>query len=446
MRYNTLVCDIAEIQSQSNGDFRLSGVVNHVVGEDYIPDQMISVFVKGNKEDYLDGCDAGTFMLEKVDPETGYCGFPTRIPDGKTAEPALIGPLQVSWTDNAHKYQSVTLDKLGLEGDSLDKINRVSKQFAGSMRVSRNIIRMDDDQVIPGTRIASNAQWQRVVSEMIEDDPNMSSIIIRDGQRSAMVRLGWEKETQQHVLIPPTYNGKPMTFKGEQIEIIPVHQMDYLTNRFNPKKSTAVAEINNQLSKSERQLAFDAKLFPAWTHFASGVVVMRNLPKGGHTLERIAASFPTQPFKSIPGELRIMEKKPDQVNAIDALKDLMNSLNIPKEAAERLLQSIPTNTPTHAAESENGSDPRPGLPKEGFVDKTQRAARQAQTVLQRDSAAAQAGKPAAEARSQPAAESVKASESAKAAPAAAPSHVPAKPASETPDAPPPPRVSFGRRR
>lgn len=441
MRYNTLVCDIAEIQSQSNGDFLLKGVVNHVVGEDYIPDQMISVFVKGNKEDYLDGNGAGTFMLEKVDPETGYCGFPTRIQEGKTAEPALIGPLQVSWTDNAHKYQSVTLDKLGLEGDALDKINRVSKQFAGSMRVSRNIIRMDDDQVIPGTRMAPNAQWQRVVSEMIEDDPNMSSIIIRDGQRSAMVRLGWEKETQQHVLIPPIYNGNPMTFKGEQIEIIPVHQMDYLTNRFNPKKSTAVAEINNQLSKSERQLAFDAKLFPAWTHFASGVVVMRNLPKGGHTLERIAASFPTQPFKSIPGELRIMEKKPDQVNAIDALKDLMNSLNIPKEAAERLLQSIPTNTPTHAAESENGSDPRPGLPKESFIDKTQRAAHQAQAVLQRDSAAAQASKPAAE--------PVKASEPDKATPPTARTPAPQKAepvAPEAQDAPPPPRVSFGRRR
>lgn len=437
MRYNTLVCDILEIKRESNGDYRLKGVVNHVAGEDYIPGQSLAVSVKGDKGDYLGGVNAGTFLLEKVDPESGYCAFPTLIKAGKSADPALIGPLQVGWKDASGKYHNVTLDKAGLEGDALDQAGRASKQCADSLRVSRNLILLDDDHEILGRRVVPNAEWQKAVREMIADNPQMKSIIIRDGQAASMRHLRWDDKSQQYTFTPPERkDGSPILFKGDQVELIPVRQFEYLSNRFDPKKSTAVSEITQQLAKSDRQLAFDAKLFPSGQNFASGMVVFRNLPQGGHTLERIAASFPSQHFKSIPGELRILENRPDHVNAVDALQKLMSSLGVPKEEVARVLSSIQKNTaPTHATESAMANDPRPGLPQAGFIENTQQAARQAQAVLKQGAGAA----PVAAAPVAPAARS-----SVEPKPAA--QVTPPAPAPQGQDTPPPPRVSFGRRR
>ncbi len=453
MRYNTLVCNIVEIERQDNGDYALSGIVLQSVGEDFRADEMLSVAVKGNKAEYLGDLSAGIFLLEKVDPNTGYCQFPTRIPEGKTAIPALIGPLQVSWTDNANKYQVVTLDKAGLEGDALDKANRVSKQFPATMRVYRDLIELDEDGAALGARVTPTAQWHKTVAEMIQDDPRMTSIIVRDGRNASMVRLGWDKDAEQHVLVPPTYkDGTPVRFSGESVEIIPVQQMNFLTNRFNPKKSSAVAEINHQVGKSERQLAFEAKLYPQRGSFASGVAMLRDLPSGGHTLERVAASFPTWHYKSVPGALHIQEKRPDQVNVIETVKDLLGTLGVPQADIQAVLEKVKNRPgPTHAVESELANDTRPGLPKAGYIEETQRAARQGQAALQQVRGAANASA-ATRSPSTPAVATPAVATPAAATPAAATATpTPAAPAAAAPtppaqDLPPAPRVKFGRRR
>lgn len=449
MRFNTLVCDITKIDRQSNGDFRLNGLVNFAVGEDYLPDQGVSILVKGNKEDYIGKLEPGIFLLEKVDPESGYCAFPTRIGEGKTPIPALIGPLQVSWTDSANKYQTVTLDKAGLEGDALDKAGRVSKQFAGTMRVYRDLIELDADGDVVGASVATKNRVADVVADMIADNPQMTAVILRDGQQARMARLGWDKAAETHVFVPPkNKDGQEFQFKGDRIELIPVQQMNYLTNRFNPKKSSAVAEINNQLGKSERQLAFEAKLYPAFGSFASGIATLRDLPGGGHTLERVAASFPTLTFKSVPGELRIQEKPKDQVNAVDTVRDLLGSLGVPQELVQQVLEAAKNRPgPTHGTESEMANDTRPGLPKAGYTESVQAAAKTAQAALQREKAAAPAPA-AAPQKSEPAAANP--APAARPAPVAKPAPATAKPAPEVPpadnDAPPAPRVTFGRKR
>lgn len=428
MRYNTLICEIDKVQQQVNGDLFLKGTVTAALGEDYEPGQNAQFVIPAKKSEYLDDARPGTYLLERVDGESGVCAFPSVIRDGKSAFPAWIGPLQASWTDERNQFHVLTLDKAGLEGNALEQASQVLRKHAATLRVFRDIVEIDEEGLPKNAMEASTARWQEAVAGLIEDLPDMTSVIVRDGERATIARLQWDRESETRKLVPPALrDGTPVSFPRDTVELIPVFQLNYLTNRFNPKKSTAVTTLNRETDKTEKQQAFEAKLYANRGMFASGVAICRDLPGGGRTLEQVAASFPSLGFKHLPGSHAVpdnaVKAQPSARSAADPAQ-VLRELGIPEDRIAGVLALASGQGKGGDAPREHRETPQQPSNPEQVRGRAQR----------QDSAAERRAEPAA----QP-----------PAAPAAEPRHspeTPAQTATPTSDVRTAPKVTFGRRR
>lgn len=420
MRYNTVICEVEKVHQQVNGDLVLKGTVTAALGEDYEPGQAAQFVIPAQKSEYLDDARPGSYLLERVDGDSGVCAFPTVIRDGKSAFPAWVGPIQASWTDERKQFHVLTLDKAGLEGDALEQASQVLRKHAATLRVFRDLVEIDDEGLPRHAMDASAARWQEAVAGLIEDLPDMTSVIVRDGERATIARLQWDGETETRKLVPPTLkDGTPVSFRNDTVEIIPVFQVNYLTNRMNPKKSTAVTTLSREVDKTEKQQAFEAKLFANRGTFATGVAICRNLPSGGRTLEQVAASFPSMGFKHLPGSHAVPDNAARSTarSAADPAQ-VLRDLGIPED---RIAEVLAMTKAGNAAKSESRQEAA-RRPAEQADDT---AARKAATTAERP--AERPAKPAAaETRQAP--------------------ETPAPTANPTSDVRTAPKVTFGRRR
>ena len=360
MRYNTLICEVEQASEQTDGSFRLKGIVTAAVGEDYEVGQQAEFTVAADKAEYLDDAKPGIYLLERVDGETGHCAFPSLVRDGRSAFPAWVGPLQAAWKDDRDQFHIIALDKAGLEGNALADAEKAIRKHAGSLRVFRDLVEIDEDGMPRNAMEVATQRWQDAIRGLIEDLPDMTGVIVRDGERSTIARLSWDADNECRKLVPPTLkDGTPVSFRNESVELIPVFQVNYLTNRFNPKKSTAVSVLTRETDKSEKQLAFEGKLYPTRGHFATGVAICRDLPSGGRTLEQVAASFPSLSFKHLPGAKPL----PDNKSAATAkeTKDpaaVLRSLGIPEDRIPEVLalRSAPGEVVEHRGEMSAPTD------------------------------------------------------------------------------------------
>jgi hypothetical protein len=425
MRYNTVICEIEKVHQQVNGDLVLKGTVTAALGEDYEPGQAAQFVIPAKKSEYLDGARPGTYLLERVDGDSGVCAFPSVIRDGKSAFPAWVGPIQASWTDERKQFHVLTLDKAGLEGDALEQASQALRKHAATLRVFRDLVEIDDEGLPRHAMDASAARWQDAVAGLIEDLPDMTSVIVRDGERAVIARLQWDGETETRKLVPPTLkDGTLVSFRNDTVELIPVFQMNYLTNRMNPKKSTAVTTLVRETDKTEKQQAFEAKLYANRGTFATGVAICRNLPSGGRTLEQVAASFPSMGFKHLPGSHAVPDNTVRSQSATRSATDpvqVLRDLGIPEDRIAEVMAMANGGNAARSAESRPEAARRP-------AERTGDAA--SRTAATTPAAERPAERPAARA----AAETRRAPET------------PAPTTNPTSDVRTAPKVTFGRRR
>ena len=437
-KYNTMIADIAESKIHRDGSITLKGSVVYAIGEDFQPGDDLETTVTARTAEFLNGGQAGSYMLEKVDPQ-GTCGHATAA--GKMElQPALIGPLSVYWKDDKGRGHGVTFDKAGLEGDALPQAEAAMKRFAGTMRVSRSIISLDEEGKPLGTAIVPSTALQKGIEQVMEDNPNASALIIRDGRHAVTARFKYD-EGERRFEMPKLKDGSAPTFSGERVEIVPVENRNYLTNRFAPMRSSAVTELKAMLGKSDRQLHYEALLYPAWDSFSSGIAMSRPLPKGGFTMDRAAMAFPTHPARSVPGAVRCLPAEDSKESTRKKLTDLLDALGVEPEIVDLVIKSAARAEMDRGRTRENAQsdDARRGIRQDTHQNEINAAMDAAEKVITPASTAqhqAEAASPE-ERRPDPGQ-----SPTARSAPA---SEVAQKP-EPVPTSRPAPRPSFGRRR
>ena len=359
-KYNTMIADITESEAHRDGSVTLKGNVVYAIGEDFQPGDRIETTVTARTAEFLNGGQPGAYMLEKVDPQ-GTCGHATAA--GKMElQPALIGPLSVYWKDDKSRIHSVTFDKTGLEGDALPQAEAAMKRFASTMRVNRSIISLDEEGKPLGTAIVPSSALQKGIAQVMEDNPSASALIIRDGQHAITARFKYDG-AERRFEMPKLKDGSAPTFNGDRVEIVPVESRNYLTNRFAPMRSSAVTELKLMLGKSDRQLHYEALLYPSWDSFASGIAMSRPLPKGGFTMDRAAMAFPTHPARSVPGAVRCLPAEESKESTRKKLTDLLDALGVEPEIVDLVIKSAARAEMDRGQTRENaqGDDARRGI-------------------------------------------------------------------------------------
>ncbi len=321
-QYNTLVAQIDHVEENRNGTITLSGEVEQAIGPNYERGDRVVATVSKATAEFVADKGEGTYLLERVNPDDNSCGFAT-FTKGNPAKKTLVGPLQISWQDDQEKTHFVTFDENGIE-NQMDDVKKALRRHAGTMRVSRDLIELEDDGK-PSSHVMAADQVDRRALSIIEDYPSATAFLMRDGDHAIMARLRWDDENKTRYFEWPTNReGNPVQFDGD-VEIVPVVRMDYLRNSFDPKKSTAYSVVNNMLNKSDRQLAYEAKLYPSWDSFATGIVIARELPKGGSTIEQVAVSFPTMRKGEVPGEMQMEKPRNAQESGMSNVKEFLRA-------------------------------------------------------------------------------------------------------------------------
>lgn len=319
-QYNTVVAQIDKIVENRNGSVTLTGVVDQSIGADYRPGDELIVTVSRSSADSVTGKGKGAYLLEKVDPENQSCGFATFA--RSDVRMALIGPLLVSWKDDQGGSHIVTFDAGGIES-KMDEVKDALRRYAKSLRVSRELIEIGENGSPASGYLVSAANVEHMAPGIIDENPSAQAFLIRNRERAVTARLHWDEgDGIRYFEWPRDKEGRPVSFHGD-VEIIPVSRMDYLRNSFDPKKSTAYSVVNAMLNKSEKQLAYESKLYPSWDSLATGFVISRALPRGGETIEQTAISFPTLRRGDVPGEMPLEKQR--QSNRTEMTRDSVHA-------------------------------------------------------------------------------------------------------------------------
>ena len=444
--YNTMIADITESEANRDGSVTLKGEVIYAIGENFEPGDRVETTVTARTAEFLNGGKPGAYMLEKVDPQ-GTCGHATAA-GRMELQPALIGPLSVTWKDDKGRGHGVTFDKAGLEGDALTKADAAMKRFAGTMRVSRSIISLDEEGKPLGTAVVPDTALRKGIEQVMEDNPDASALIIRDGRHAITARFKYDGGERRFEM-PKLKDGSTPTFSGDRVEIVPVESRNYLTNRFAPMRSSAVTELKLMLGKSERQLHYEALLFPSWDSFASGIAMSRPLPKGGFTMDRAAMAFPTHPAQSVPGAVRCLPAEESTEAKRKKLTDLLDALGVAPELVEQVIKSAAYAETDRGKTREiaQGDDARRGTRQDTHQNEIDAAMRAAEKTINPASLARNQAEAASPEVPRPEPGRSPAEQAAAAqAPEAATKPEPMPGADPIPAGRPAPRPSFGRKR